>query len=136
MADTWPSNPRAHRALTPPSPKRKPARTERQAASPSFEREVCVGLGIRPLNTGVFGISYNPCALMISTMEAPMSNPGRRDFLKNSLALALVPATENSLRGAALPAEPAPPQQPRADFFPGFKREQIKTSGATINTVY
>ncbi len=65
-----------------------------------------------------------------------MSNPGRREFLKNSIALALVPAAENSLRGAALPAEPAPAQQPRADFFPSFKREQIKTSGATINTVY
>jgi haloacetate dehalogenase len=65
-----------------------------------------------------------------------MSKPGRRDFLKSSLALALVPATENSLPGAALPAEPAPAQQPRAEFFPGFKRQQIKTSGATINTVY
>jgi haloacetate dehalogenase len=65
-----------------------------------------------------------------------MSNPGRREFLKSSLALALAPASESALGTPVLPGEPEPGQQPRAEFFPGFKREQIKTSGTTINTVY
>src|SRR5579863_8035112 len=67
-----------------------------------------------------------------------MSNPGRREFLKNSMALALAPAAENALLAPGLLAdsEPAQQQQARADFFEGFQREQIKTSGATINTVH
>jgi haloacetate dehalogenase len=65
-----------------------------------------------------------------------MSNPDRREFLKNSMALALAPAAKNALLAPGLLREPEPGQQPRAEFFEGFKREQIKTSGATINTVY
>src|SRR3984885_14864633 len=72
----------------------------------------------------------------IHPLEAPMSNPGRREFLKSSMALALAPASESALGTPVLSGEPEPGQQPRAEFFPGFKREQIKTSGATINTVY
>lgn len=65
-----------------------------------------------------------------------MPNPSRRDFTKKSLLFALAPlAGENSL--AASPAESgAEPLANPTDFFPGFKREQIKTSGATINLVY
>ncbi len=65
-----------------------------------------------------------------------MSYSGRREFLKSSMALALVPAADSVLRAPVLPGEPAPAQESRAGFFPGFKREQIKTSGATINTIY
>jgi haloacetate dehalogenase len=65
-----------------------------------------------------------------------MPNSGRREFLKSSMALALVPAAESALRTPVLLGEPESAQQPRAEFFPGFKREQIKTSGTTINTVY
>jgi haloacetate dehalogenase len=65
-----------------------------------------------------------------------MSNPSRREFLKNSMALALAPAAENGLLSPGLFGEPEAGRQPRAEFFEGFKREQIKTSGATINTVY
>jgi haloacetate dehalogenase len=65
-----------------------------------------------------------------------MSNQDRRDFLKNSVVAALAPAaggallTHNRISGA-LPA-----QQSRGEYFPGFKTEQIKTSGTTIHTVY
>jgi haloacetate dehalogenase len=65
-----------------------------------------------------------------------MSNPGRREFLKNSMALALAPAAENALLAPVRLSESEPAQQPSGDFFKGFKTEQIKTSGATINTVY
>src|SRR5579872_5276581 len=66
-----------------------------------------------------------------------MSNPDRRDFMKSSLAMALTPAVSRSpwISPDPQPAL-APEVQDPADFFPGFKREQIKTSGATINTVY
>src|ERR1017187_7387167 len=64
-----------------------------------------------------------------------MPNSGRRDFLKNSMALALAAAAEGALRVPGLMGDPAPAQQPRADFFKGFKTEEIKTSGATIHTV-
>ena len=64
-----------------------------------------------------------------------MSNPGRRDFLKNSMVVALAPAVKDALRVSDLPGDPGPAQQPREDFFKGFKTEQIKTSGTTINTV-
>lgn len=67
-----------------------------------------------------------------------MPNPGRREFLKNSMALGIVPAAESLLR-TRIPGNetPAPAgQQFRAEFFPGFKREEIKTSGTVISTVY
>jgi haloacetate dehalogenase len=64
-----------------------------------------------------------------------MTHPTRRDFAKKSLLFALAPlAAENSF--ASLAGSAAEPQADRNDFFPGFKREQIKTSGATINVVY
>ena len=66
-----------------------------------------------------------------------MSNSSRREFTKKSLLLALGPvAAENALFYCALPAAPAEPQTPAHDFFAGFKREQIKTTGATINVVH
>jgi len=66
-----------------------------------------------------------------------MSNQDRREFLSKSLALGLGPIVAGSaLRSAEAAAEPVPVQQTPAEFFGGFKREQIKTSGATINTVY
>ena len=65
-----------------------------------------------------------------------MSNPDRREFLKNSMALALIPAAQDALRATDLLGEPVPGQLPSTEFFQGFKREQIKTSGATINVVY
>jgi len=66
-----------------------------------------------------------------------MSNSSRREFTKKSLLLALGPiAPENALFSPALPAAPAEPQTPQRDFFAGFKREQIKTTGATINVVH
>ena len=67
-----------------------------------------------------------------------MANPDRREFLRNSMALGIVPAAENffahprsvkrnaNFRSTAI----------RREFFPRIQREQIKTSGATINTVY
>src|SRR3984893_15169711 len=72
----------------------------------------------------------------IYSLEAPMPNPDRREFLKNSVALALAPAAENALLPPGLLGQPEPAQQPRAEYFEGFKREQIKTSGASINTIY
>ena len=65
-----------------------------------------------------------------------MPNPTRRDFTKKSLLFALAPlAAENSF-ASSLAGSASEPQANRNDFFPGFKREQIKTSGATINVVY
>ena len=64
-----------------------------------------------------------------------MSNPGRRDFLKNSMAAALAPAATGVLRVPGLLGDPEPAQTPSEDFFKGFKTEEIKTSGATIHTV-
>jgi haloacetate dehalogenase len=66
-----------------------------------------------------------------------MSNSDRREFMKKSMALALGPvAAESALLSPDLWAKPESTQQPREEFFEGFKREQIKTSGATINTIY
>src|SRR5882672_8660153 len=66
-----------------------------------------------------------------------MSNQDRREFLSKTFALGLGPIVAGSaLRSAEMAAEPMPAQQAPAEFFNGFKREQIKTSGATINTVY
>jgi len=70
-----------------------------------------------------------------------MSNPSRREFTKKSLLFALGPVAAESaffsppLSAASLTA-PAEPQSAAGEFFDGFKREQIKTTGATINVVY
>jgi len=65
-----------------------------------------------------------------------LSNSDRRDFIKNSLSLALAPAVAaNPWMTSDALATPEPAAQQPANFFNGFKREQIKTSGATINTV-
>jgi len=58
---------------------------------------------------------------------------GRREFLRNSAALA--PAAEGALFARSARAEATADTQ-RGGFFRGFKTEQIKTSGATIKTVY
>src|ERR1700675_2041910 len=66
-----------------------------------------------------------------------MSHPGRREFLKDSVALALGSAAlESTSLASDLLAERAYLQQPSAEWFPGFKREQITTTGATINAVH
>src|SRR6202023_3736958 len=66
-----------------------------------------------------------------------MSNHNRREFLSKSMALGLGPLVAGTaLHSAEMAAEPAPAPQAPVEFFDGFKREQIKTSGATINTVY
>jgi len=71
-----------------------------------------------------------------------MSNPSRREFTKKSLLLALGPvAAESAFFSSRLAADPlsaalAEPQGAGGEFFEGFKHEQIKTSGATINVVY
>jgi haloacetate dehalogenase len=65
-----------------------------------------------------------------------MSNSDRREFLKNSMALALAPAAGSSLLAPVLTGEDEPAQKPPEEFFKGFKSEDIKTSGATIHTVY
>jgi len=62
-----------------------------------------------------------------------MLTSDRREFLKNSMALA--PAAEGALFARSARAEAAADTQ-RGEFFKGFKTEQIKTSGATIKTVY
>jgi haloacetate dehalogenase len=72
-------------------------------------------------------------------MEVKMSNPSRREFTKKSLLLALGPvAAERAFFSSPLSAAPAEPQgaDSRNDFFEGFKREQIRTTGATINLVH
>jgi haloacetate dehalogenase len=70
-------------------------------------------------------------------MEAVMSNPSRREFTKKSLLLALGPvAAESAFFSSDRSALRAEPQSAGSAFFPGFKHEQIKTSGATINVVY
>src|SRR5690242_6495314 len=68
-----------------------------------------------------------------------MSYQDRREFLAASMALGLAPIVASSQFSALeFTAEPEPGQRAvaPAEFFKGFKREQIKTSGATINTVY
>src|SRR5260370_22147496 len=66
-----------------------------------------------------------------------MSDTSRREFAKKSLLLALGPvAAENAFFSSSLPAVPAQPQGGGSEFFEGFKREQIKTTGATINVRY
>jgi haloacetate dehalogenase len=65
-----------------------------------------------------------------------MPNSDRREFLKNSMALALAPAAESVGLSSSQGSEPESNNQQPQEFFPGFKREDIKTSGATIHTVY
>src|SRR5260370_9314937 len=66
-----------------------------------------------------------------------MSDTSRREFAKKSLLLALGPvAAENAFFSSSLPAVPAQPQGGGSEFFEGFKREKIKTSGPTINVRY
>jgi haloacetate dehalogenase len=66
-----------------------------------------------------------------------MSNPSRREFAKKSLLLTLGPvAAESAFLSPALWTGLAYPQGASSEFFQGFKREQIKTTGATINVVY
>jgi haloacetate dehalogenase len=69
--------------------------------------------------------------------EFAMPNSDRREFIRRSMALALAPVVGES----ALPASEPGGQgshsiRPNKEFFPGFKREQIKTTNATINAVY
>lgn len=70
-------------------------------------------------------------------MPTLWSTPGRREFIKKSMILALAPAAAESAAGHP------DPQAARADapaaggeFFEGFKHERIKTSEATINLVH
>jgi haloacetate dehalogenase len=66
-----------------------------------------------------------------------MSKPSRREFTKKSLLLALGPvAAESTFFSSPPPPRSAEPQSPANEFFPGFRREQIKTSGATINLLH
>jgi haloacetate dehalogenase len=69
-----------------------------------------------------------------------MNESGRRDFIKNSLSLAIGPAAASAwpaLEGLDMSRPAAAPAVNEAgEYFKGFKREQIKTSGTTINTVY
>ncbi len=66
-----------------------------------------------------------------------MSHQDRREFLSKSMALGMAPIfTGTSLSSPEATADSMPAQQGPAEFFSGFKREQIKTSGTTINTVY
>src|SRR5215471_2052978 len=62
-----------------------------------------------------------------------MLTSDRREFLKSSLALA--PAAEGVVLADSARAQAKADAQ-RDEFFKGFKTEQIKTSGATIRTVY
>lgn len=66
-----------------------------------------------------------------------MPNPGRREFIKTSVGLAVAPtALDNMLHSSTVSAGAKSSLQFGAEFFPGFKREQIKTTGATINVVH
>src|SRR5580692_5780368 len=70
-------------------------------------------------------------------MEVEMADSSRREFTKKSLLLALGPvAGESAILSSPLSNALAEPQAPGRDFFAGFKREQIKTTGATINVVH
>ncbi len=65
-----------------------------------------------------------------------MSVPTRREFIQQSMAATLGPMGAERALFCAEPGSRTPPQRSSNSFFEGFKREQIKTSGATINTVY
>ena len=65
-----------------------------------------------------------------------MPDSSRREFTKKSLLLALGPvAGESAILSSPL-STLAEPQTSGRDFFAGFTREQIKTTGATINVVH
>jgi len=62
---------------------------------------------------------------------------GRREFLKKSMVLTLGPiAAESRLFRSSLSTDRTDSRGGNGQFFEGFKHEQIKTTGATINTVY
>lgn len=66
-----------------------------------------------------------------------MSKNARRDLLKKAAALGIGALAS---AGAAIPgglsaASEAEQKLPAPDFFPGFKRSTVRTSGATINFV-
>jgi haloacetate dehalogenase len=62
---------------------------------------------------------------------------GRREFLKKSMVLTLGPiAAESRLFRSSLSTDRTDSRGGNGEFFEGFKHEQIKTTGATINTVY
>jgi haloacetate dehalogenase len=66
-----------------------------------------------------------------------MSHQDRREFLSKSMALGLAPILTGT--GLSFPegtAHAGPAPKAPAEFFSGFKREQITTSGTTINAVY
>jgi haloacetate dehalogenase len=66
-----------------------------------------------------------------------MSMQDRREFLSKSVALGLAPIAAGTRFSSTEASEEAlPVEQAPAEFFSGFQREQIKTSGATINTVH
>ena len=70
-----------------------------------------------------------------------MANRSRRDFTQQSLLLPLGSvagelAISSPLAALLVSEAKAAPQAPDRRFFEGFKHEQIKTSGATINVVY
>jgi haloacetate dehalogenase len=66
-----------------------------------------------------------------------MSNPDRREFMRNSMAIAFGPvAAESALLFPDLWTGRVDSQPRSGELFEGFKREQIKTPGATIHTVY
>src|SRR5580704_19147703 len=70
-------------------------------------------------------------------MEVEMADSSRREFTKKSLLLALGPvAGESAILSSPLSNALAEPQASGRDFFAGFRREQIKTTGATINVVH
>jgi haloacetate dehalogenase len=74
--------------------------------------------------------------LYFSSIEVKMPDSSRREFTKKSLLLALGPvAGESAILSSPL-STLAEPQTSGRDFFPGFRRAQIKTTGATINVVH
>ncbi len=65
-----------------------------------------------------------------------MSKSSRREFIQKSMAAALGPIAAESELFAPDPRSDAQVPISNKSFFEGFKREQIKTTGATINTIY
>jgi haloacetate dehalogenase len=67
-----------------------------------------------------------------------MSNFSRREFMKESMVLALGPAAVETaaLSSPNLMPERADSQGQSSEFFENFRHEQIKTTGAIINVFY
>lgn len=66
-----------------------------------------------------------------------MLNSSRREFMKKTMVLASAPiAAESGLFPPNLWTGRAHSQGASSEFFEGFKHEQIKTMGATINVVH